>query len=700
MDPSCKTSRELHLDTSSTVSSSISTTSLLCSDEAGDRNDSTISPREHLCGVSRPTAVDAADDDSCGIEAWGNVIRNSSSVLLCPPQDGEIPREQPAAAAGPTQLTAPSKRQLEREAVRQQRLLGHLIDSSLRELTATRNGMDDYFLEGAVRVVMASNSQFSVTKKSHGKVMMPPLCSDSCQTFATVSAVLLSSLGFVVNIQDCWNTSTVNYLLYISAWLHQLTQPLWGVNKSRPTVKDLNECLMLQNIFPAKVQGEDFFFLFYNEASRALDLIAELCDVSETQQRKRGRSTATHAVDENEGDHNVGIDGSPTPRRSSGSGRLDPVCGYVIVSGDYTVSVFAVMHDIPPGKNLPFSAAWNLCLCDSHGTLPWVNGKAAICSVSAGVPNIEYDILTSDDAGCRKQSAVFPLGEGVRHFCNMLFALLEHNRRSKWVKSASVKDLASPGKDAPTAAASSGSIPYMTWTPIRRRLSQVRVVSEITKTIDNVWIPQVLSHPLVAQEQQRFGGTHPQQCFWGSKTAPKNISVDEQSNGVQITLVKKNDVEVDIRRSAMTLSQESPAKKLSTSPAAVPPTAVQRNKAHSSDKAAPPSSPIVLKSVKPLSTPTKKPPPPPTPAATSDPKAAPAGTKAKSRSAKATGKNTPLPSTAAPTPVASSTLFEGRTGSFGDSSSLLNQKTLDELLMPANMVPKGKNQKGAGKKGS
>lgn len=342
---------------------------------------------------------------------------------------------------------SPSERQKEKQRRRSETVLSV---KSLEDLCVyTSIGAPPaYHVANVVHFIRGGFSQFTNTSQSNG--LLPPMTNDCCQTFSALSAILLSSFGFVVMLEECWNISSVNYLVYLSAWLHQLTAPLR--TRSRPTIGDLNTSLALQQFFPAKIEGGQFIPVLYDRL-RVEALVRTLC-------------------------HSASDPGD------------DCVCGYVIVSGQYTVSIFSLAHNVRKHEAM----AWSLYLADSHGTLPWAAGNASVSCLSL----CNRHIIDVDETPV---DGMLLLDEGLKHFCDILCALLEDHRRLR-------RD------DLPSHSAT----PYMTWTPIKRRCSTCTTSKEITRIIDEEWLPHVFQNPRVAEERKTFGLTHPKRCFWGQIT--------------------------------------------------------------------------------------------------------------------------------------------------------------------------------------
>lgn len=546
-----------------------------------------------------------------------------------------------------------------KELLRQKRRTARLIDTTLAEMTTRLAGKEPtYFIDGGIICIRGSFSQF--TQEKTKRSLLPAMTHDCCQTFATLTAILMSSFGFVVNLQECWTLSTINYLLYLAAWCHQLTYPVWPHKKMRPKINDLNASLALKTFFPAKIEGDEFDVVFYDQAIKAQGLIAQLCTdvrgraVKKEQQQQHSTKDAQH-----------------------------PVCGYVIVSGDYTVSVFCLHHDCENAKpSCDHEVAWTLYIADSHGTLPWAMSMASVSGLTLGrkkakpfpqdketsstkitaqeeapsvnenevqvgpigaevhhhvvssdedesVVDVDGMVSTSpgaplevsdksDDAarGLGSESKVTPLSrqsssavvdvddeeavleaatssstlaaggaeqvdttqplerplpstsngggsasraevvppsgaeeqrplkpvvfdfeEGVNHFSNILFALLESHRKirldeqqAQLLAAQQLQQGIAPAPpvvdvvavdDPPPAAASTQrntSVPYMTWTPIRRQLGAAYPAKQIKEMIDKHWLPHVLSNPVVQAEYQKYGSVHPRSCFWGQET--------------------------------------------------------------------------------------------------------------------------------------------------------------------------------------
>lgn len=370
--------------------------------------------------------------------------------------------------ASPSKDSADSiSRREARELERLNRLKGKLTELDFSDISVLRKGTADYIKGNVVRCIRGSKSQFDARSGYMAK-MLPPLTVDCCQTFATLSAVLLSSFGVEQVLEECCTTSTVNYLLYISAWMHQLTAPSWPSRGPRPTMNDLNTSLDLEQHFPSKVRDAAFEIVFYNESARARTLLRDLCVVP----RKRLRQADKSA----------------------------PPCGYVIVSGDYTVSVFSVDHDHPPARagskgGGSYRQAWTLYVCDSHGTQPWSQGKASFTGVTFGIP-ADASMTSSDRAG----GEVLSVEDGIDHFSIILFTLLEEHRKER----------------------QNTKVPYMTWTPITRIRSLFFSEPEMRSIVEKSWIPRVLAKKPVQQEVHRFG-FKPMPCFWGNPKTKGNL---------------------------------------------------------------------------------------------------------------------------------------------------------------------------------
>lgn len=345
--------------------------------------------------------------------------------------------------------------------------------TSLRfeNITAFRNGASDFIVPHILHCIIGSKSQFDA-RAGKTRQILPAATTDCCQTFATLSAVLLSSHGRAEVLRKSCNTSTVNYLLYISAWLHQLTRTSWPKRGSRPTVSDLNTCLLLEHYFPSKVEADKFQILFYSQSLKALELLHQLCVIPPSSKRSR---------------HTISEASSLTTEVNR-----NPVCGYVVVSGDYTVSIFSVEHHHLDPKKDCYSKAWTLYICDSHGTQPWSKGKASICGVTFGIPT---GVLLAED--------VVSVDAGIQHFSTILFTLLEEHR------------IAVPRLDE--------RIPYMTWTPITRRRSQFLSGEDIKRIIQEHWLPKALRQPAVSY-QANLHQFSLLPCFWGLEPDKGNES--------------------------------------------------------------------------------------------------------------------------------------------------------------------------------
>ncbi|EPY43795.1 hypothetical protein AGDE_00126 [Angomonas deanei] len=369
--------------------------------------------------------------------------------------------EDPAGSSR-EEITAESKKKA-RELERLKRINGKLIDTTFEDITVMRNKRLDFQRDGFVVRILGSKSQFDA-RTGKLREILPPVTNDCCQTFATLSAVILSSLGLAVTLHECCTTSAVNYLLYISAWLHQLTSTAWPNKGIRPTLHDLNECLRLKEFFPSRVCESEFQVVFYNQSGEIVELLRRMC----IQRRKRARSE---------------------------SEELSPICGYIIVSGDYTISIFSVSHDIVPEKRSRYSEAWSFYICDSHGTQPWSDKKASVCGSTFGVPSPTH--ANKKDSG----DAVVGIEEGIHLFSVILFTLLEEHKKSL----------------------GTSRIPYMTWTPVRRKRGVVLTCAEVVDIIQRAWLPCVLREGNVAKEVRRFDFT-PLPCFFSPALVRKKDS--------------------------------------------------------------------------------------------------------------------------------------------------------------------------------
>lgn len=353
-------------------------------------------------------------------------------------------------------VTQSAHRRRDRELERQKRIEGKLTDLTFTDICCTRDGRQDFIKQRVLMCVCGSKSQFDA-RAGRMKKVLPPLTGDCCQTFATLAAVLLASLGFAVMMQECCSPSSVNYILYISAWMHQLSASSWPQKGVRPTIRDLNVCLRLQEYFPAKVRDDEFEVVFYNQAARAQDLVRKMCSSS-----KRVRNADSKL----------------------------PICGYVIVSGDYTVSIISVNHDIKGVDTSRYSHAWSFYICDSHGTQPWSQGKASISGITFGTPR---DVSTACDD-------IVTTEDGIHYFSTILFTLLEAHRHT-----------------GPRIS----TVPYMTWTPVRRRRCLAYTARELKEIIDKHWIPKVLCSETIHKESVKYG-FHPIPCFWGMVQTEKS----------------------------------------------------------------------------------------------------------------------------------------------------------------------------------
>lgn len=375
----------------------------------------------------------------------------------------------PSASPAVQSAEAPSSsslRKRQRDEVREKRRVAVLTHLSLDELcvfsSSTKNVVD-YRVPNTFHCVRGSISQFSNVDKS----ILPPLTNDCCQTFSALTAILYASFGYVAMAEECWNPSSVNYLVYLAAWLHQLTFPL-RPERSRPRIDDLNECLALPMTFPATMRGSDFIVLFYDQQDQIRALLRDLCTL---------------------------------PQNASS----DVVCGYVVVSGEYTVSLFSLRHKLSTdgtkaqnAKECP-SAAWNLYIADSHGTLPWAHGKASLTTITLGTDGRDGPDPKPSGLHGANRAEYYDVETGLGHFAQVLFSLLEDHRKLCHTASAAV--------------------PYMTWTPIRRHRECVASCSELIDIIDNLWLPTILSNEVVQREFSRFGRRHPMRCFWGQATS-------------------------------------------------------------------------------------------------------------------------------------------------------------------------------------
>lgn len=368
----------------------------------------------------------------------------SVHAITCSSSTGEERISSPVDSK--TDLNFAECKKIDRKLEREKRLKGKLTTIKFFDITAFRNNCPDFIVEGVLHCLLGSKSQFDA-RMGRTKSILPILTVDCCQTFSTLSAVLLSSIGREEVLRTLWNVSTVNYLLYISAWLHQLTRTSWPNRGPRPSVSDLNTCLMLERFFPSRVEASEFEVIFYNQKEKVMELLQRMCIAPPTK----------------------------CSREESENRKIkNPVCGYVIVSGDYTVSVFRVDHQHLGHSHSCYAKAWSLYICDSHGTQPWSREKASVCGVTFGTPSNNGN-----------KEGYVSVDDGFNYFALILCTLLEEHRKT------------GPRLD---------SIPYMTWTPITRRRSQFLSGEELKRVMEENWLPKVLSQPAVVQEskEQRF----------------------------------------------------------------------------------------------------------------------------------------------------------------------------------------------------
>eukprot|EP00758_Cryptobia_borreli_P013005 Tbor_TRINITY_DN5796_c2_g1::TRINITY_DN5796_c2_g1_i3::g.20399::m.20399 len=357
-------------------------------------------------------------------------------------------------------------RKARHEKLRTERMTGRLIDITLAEIAHKRSAISplnmslyDYrFEKNSINVVSASFSQFTPIK------FFPPTAHDCCQTFSTIAAVIIGSLEFVTTMENIWIPSTIHYILYISAWIHHITKPLWSRNGSlRPTTRDLGDILRFSTFFPVS-PSDDFSVIFYNESVKAREMVFQLCMPS------------------GEIKEDTALSASGTKRQRtelefhSLANNSNHCCGYTIVSGDYTISIVCLKHH---KKSKYTRQVYSLILCDSHGSLPWANDKASFTCV-----NVE------DSADCSRHSSnqqrIFSLETGVTHFCNILFALLEDNRKD-WFKTR-------PQINENRCKTGKTTVPYMTWTPFFRKCCGAGLAAvELRDTIQKKWLPSILN---------------------------------------------------------------------------------------------------------------------------------------------------------------------------------------------------------------
>ncbi|CCW69005.1 unnamed protein product [Phytomonas sp. Hart1] len=380
-------------------------------------------------------------------------------------EDVKIVNDNPDSPSAPVK-TASYQREL-RAQERLGRVQGRLTDLTYADLTRTRGGAVDFIRPNTLKSICGSISQFD-GRAGPMRALLPPLTSDCCQTFSTLSAVLLSSLGTGVMLTECCTTSTVNYLLYISAWMHQLTSTSWPQKGLRPTLGDLNTSLYLRNFFPATICDGAFEVVFYNQPHKAMTLLRQMCTVGTDRKRQLGENRAT------------------------------AVSGYVIVSGDYTISIFSILHDGSSSLKSRYAKAWSFYICDSHGTQPWSLQKASICGLTFGIPSAEASTSVSSSSGSVPEDSI-SMEDGLHYFSTMLFVLLEQHRQQ--------------------GVLSQAQVPYMTWTPIRRRRLLAYTADEIKAIIDNLWIPKVISAEAVKREARRYS-FNPLECFWEISSKP------------------------------------------------------------------------------------------------------------------------------------------------------------------------------------
>jgi hypothetical protein len=262
---------------------------------------------------------------------------------------------------------------------------------------------NDYVVPGLLLSFAGSISQFDV--RSQRSEVLPPLAGDCCETFCVLTALCIVSLVdssefvkfFLSQRRDSSGTgSAVNYFVYFAAWLHQLTAPQWGygLGKLRPNVADVVRCLGLREMVQSvRLAPEEFTPIFYYEREKVVSMLAQLRRV-ESRKRKR----------EATGECSSTLPQSPAPL---------PVRGFIIVSGDFTFAVASIPRT---------SSCNDLLLLDSHGVLPWADGRACVCGFTDAPIHPEIRESISDPE-------LKSFDSGFEHFVHMVLAVLDFSRQ-------------------------------------------------------------------------------------------------------------------------------------------------------------------------------------------------------------------------------------------------------------------------------
>lgn len=352
-----------------------------------------------------------------------------------------------------------------------------LFPTSAKANPLTR-GKFDFKVEDIITVLVGKLSQFD-SPRSHSGNLFPPTANDCCQTFSAVCAVLLGSCGTINNLKGLWKCSTVNYILYVSAWLHHVTSSVWGTTKQRPNVRDLGQLLHFEKIFPVAPR-EDFEIIFYNEAPKIRSMVQALCTPNKG---KRGRS-------------------DDKPRST---------CGYLIVSGDYTISIVCLRHDTKVDENDAFA----LIMCDSHGSPLWSKGKASFLLL-----NVMEGLHEGQNVKTPNGSAAYDIKTGCNYFCDILFAMLEDNRKENWnilQQSMASRSSTSDRHCRTNVSSKPPPVPYMTWTAVQRVASVNLSPDELRQKIDKEWLPHCLTNATILAEKNKHfpPDTFLRTCFMG-----------------------------------------------------------------------------------------------------------------------------------------------------------------------------------------
>lgn len=502
--------------------------------------ESSVHPRSAVMRPKRQRDPSEVDHSTCS-----SLVTSTADHSLPETSSVECLHSPPPPSLGiPGEAMRSVERRERKAQERMDRLQARLTTKSVRDLvtrcdkvTITESCFDYTALNCFVRAISGNFSQFnvhSIPRSEKAASMFPPSSStqDCCQTFSTLAAVILGSMEFACHLRSAWTVSTAHYLLMLAAWLHHLSKNIWPSNGVRPTASDLKACLRLADFFPVHPTGE-FMTFFYNQGN---------------EMRLQIKSLIT------------------SPKRA----KQPHPCGFTIVSGDFTIAVFALREGTLEKEEK--GDTYTIVLADSHGTLPWSRDRVSLSSVVVSNceppdPAIGPDGKPNCVGTLPNGQAVYDLNTGIDHFCSILFALLEEHRE---VQYSILQSSLSAQQQSPNDVGSSPSEPsivvgevsrrevrgalatsqrsilsellssplrmlpssntkpspkqvpyqYLTWSPLVRKAPGTGLsLDELARKVTIDWLPAVMQNPGIPDKGRKWVASH--QFFLGASTSKK-----------------------------------------------------------------------------------------------------------------------------------------------------------------------------------